>query len=122
MRPTLTEQIEGARAVLVELAAPEVSDPHVQEQVAYAASALEHAAARWPHVLPDLVADIRALEEVLAIEPAELEEAVPGVPDLAAAEEYHRALRSQLTDEIMSGPEPSPEVRAYLVDSIERLK
>lgn len=122
MRPTLTEQIEGARRVLVELVAPEVSDPYAQEQVAYAASALEHAAARWPLVLPDLVADIRALEKVLGVEHRVLEEAVSGVPDLAAAEVYHRELRSQLTDEIMGGPEPSPEVRAYLADSIERLK
>lgn len=122
MRPTLSEQIEGARRVLVELAAPEVSDSYMQEQITYAAAALEHAAARWPHVLPELVTDIRVLEEVLGIEPAELEEAVPGVPDLAAAEEYHRDLRARLTDEIMSRPEPSPAVRAYLADSIERLK
>lgn len=122
MRPTLSEQIEGARRVLVELAAPEVSDPYVQEQITYAAAALEHAAARWPEVLPELVADIRALEEVLGIEPAALEEAVPGVVHLAAAEEYHRDLRARLTDEIMSGPEPSPAVRVYLADSIERLK
>lgn len=122
MRPTLTEQIEGARRVLVELVAPEVSDPYAQEQVAYAVSALEHAAVRWPHVLPDLVADVRALEEVLGIEPALLEEAVPGVVDHEAADGYHRRLRARLTDEIMSGPEPSPAVRAYLSDSIERLK
>ena len=122
MRPTLSEQIIGARRVLVELAAPEVSDSYTQEQIAFAASALEHAAARWPEVLPDLVTDIRALEEVLGIEPAALDEAVPGVPDLAAAEEYHRELRAQLTDEIMSGLEPSPAVRAYLADSTERLK
>ena len=122
MRPTLSEQIEGARRVLVELAAPEVSDPYVQEQITYAAAALEHAAARWPEVLPELVADIRALEEVLGIEPAALEEAVPGVVHLAAAEEYHRDLRARLTDEIMSGPEPSPAVRVYLADSTERLK
>ena len=122
MRPTLTEQIEGARRVLVELVAPEVSDPHAQEQVAYAASALEHAAARWHQVLPDLVADIRALEEVLGIEPAPLDEAVPGVPELAAAEEYHRGLRSQLTDEIKADPDPSATIRTYLSDSIERLK
>ena len=122
MRPTLSEQIEGARRVLVELAAPEVSDSYVQEQITFAAAALERAAARWPHVLSDLVADIRALEEVLDIEPAELEEVVPGVADYAAAEEYHRGLRARLTDEIMNGPEPSPVVRAYLADSIERLK
>ncbi|WP_419924890.1 hypothetical protein [Candidatus Poriferisocius sp.] len=122
MRPTLSEQIEGARKVLVELVAPQVADPYAQEQVTYAAAALEHAAARWPHVLPDLVADIRALEEVLGIEPTVLEETVPGVPDLAAAEEYHRGLRARLTDEIMAAAEPSPEVRAYLSDSIERLK
>ena len=122
MRPTLTEQIIGARRVLVELAAPEVSDSYTQEQIAFAASALEHAAARWPHVLPDLVTDIRALEEVLGIEPAVLEEAVPGVVDLAAAEEYHRSLRARLTDEIKRGSEPSPAVRAYLADSTERLK
>lgn len=122
MRPTLSEQIEGARVVLVELVAPEVSDPYAQEQITYAAAALENAAARWPHILPDLVADIRALEEVLGIEPAELHEAVPGVPDLAAAEEYHRGLRARLTDEIMGGSESSPAVRAYLSDSIERLK
>ncbi|MCY3631915.1 MAG: hypothetical protein OXH29_04495 [bacterium] len=122
MRPTLSEQIIGARRVLVELAAPEVSDSYTQEQIAFAAAALEHAAARWSEVLPDLVTDIRALEEVLGIEPAALEEAVPGVPALAAAEEYHRSLRAQLTDEIMSGSEPSPAVRAYLADSTERLK
>ena len=122
MRPTLTEQIEGARRVLVELVAPEVSDPYAQEQVAYAASALENAAARWSQVLPDLVADIRALEEVLGIEPRVLDEAVPGVVDYEAADGYHRSLRAQLTDEIMGGPEPSPAVRAYLADSIERLK
>ena len=122
MRPTLSEQIEGARRVLVELAAPEVSDSYVQEQITFAAAALEHAAARWPEVLPDLVADIRALEQVLGVEPAELEEAVPGVVHLAAAEEYHRDLRARLTDEIMSGSVPSPEVRAYLADSVERLK
>ncbi len=122
MRPTLSEQIEGARVVLVELVAPEVSDPYSQEQVTYAAAALENAAARWPHILPDLVADIRALEELLDIEPAALDEAVPGVPELAAAEEYHRDLRARLTDEIMSGSGSSPAVRAYLYDSIERLK
>ena len=122
MRPTLSEQIEGARQILVELVAPELTDPYAQEQVTYAAAALEQAAARWPHVLPDLVADIRALEEVLGVEPRELDEAVPGVPDLAAAEEYHRGLRARLTDEIMAAPEPSPAVRAYLSDSIERLK
>ena len=122
MRPTLTEQIEGARRVLVELMAPEVSDPYAQEQVAYAASALEHAAARWPHVLPDLVTDIRALEEVLGVEPAALEEAVPGVVDYEAADGYHRSLRAQLTDGIMSGSEQSPAVRAYLADSTERLR
>ena len=122
MRPTLTEQIIGARRVLVELAAPEVSDSYTQEQIAFAASALEHAAARWSEVLPDLVTDIRALEEVLGVEPAALEEAVPGVVHLAAAEEYHRDLRARLTDEIMSGAEQSPAVRAYLADSTERLK
>ena len=122
MRPTLTEQIEGARRVLVELVAPEVSDPHAQEQVAYAAAALEHAATRWPHVLPDLVADIRALEVVLEAEPRVLAEAVSGVVDYAAADEYHRDLRARLTDEIMSGSDPSPAVRAYLADSTERLK
>ncbi len=122
MRPTLSEQIEGARRVLVELVAPQVGDPYAQEQVTYAAAALEHAAARWPQVLPDLVADLRALEEVLGVEPAVLDEAVPGVPDLAAAEEYHRGLRARLTDEIMAATEPSPAVRAYLSDSIERLK
>ena len=122
MRPTLSEQIEGARRVLVELAAPEVSDPYVQEQISFASAALERVATRWPEVLPDLVTDIRALEEVLGIEPAELAEAVPGVVHLAAAEEYHRDLRARLTDEIMSGPVPSPEVRTYLADSIERLK
>ncbi|MYB08838.1 MAG: hypothetical protein F4129_13655 [Acidimicrobiia bacterium] len=122
MRPTLSEQIIGARRVLVELAAPEVSDSYTQEQVAFAAAALEHAAARWSEVLPDLVTDIRALEDVLGIEPSALEEAVPGVVHLAAAEAYHRDLRSQLTDEIRSGSEQSPEVRAYLADSTERLK
>ena len=122
MRPTLSEQIMGARRVLVELAAPEVSDSYTQEQIAFAAAALEHAAARWAEMLPDLVTDIRALEEVLGIEPAALEEAVPGVVYLAAAEEYHRDLRARLADEIMSGPEPSPAVRAYLADSTERLK
>ncbi len=122
MRPTLTEQIIGARQVLVEVAAPEVSDSYAQEQIAFAASALEHAAARWSEVLPDLVTDIRALEEVLGIEPAELEEAVPGVVHLAAAEDYHQSLRAQLTDEIMSGSEQSPAVRAYLADSTERLR
>ena len=122
MRPTLSEQIEGARQVLVEVAAPGVSDSYAQEQIAFAAAALEHAAARWPEVLPDLVTDIRALEEVLGIEPAELEEAVPGVPDLAAAEEYHRGLRARLTEEIMNGREPSSAVRSYLADSTERLK
>lgn len=122
MRPTLSEQIEGARRVLVELVAPEVSDPYTQEQVVYAAAALEHAAARWPHVLPDLVADIRELEAVLGIEPQVLNEAAPGVVDYAAADEYHRGLRARLTDEIMSTPEPSPAVRAYLADSVERLK
>ncbi|MCQ3809548.1 MAG: hypothetical protein KTV68_03235 [Acidimicrobiia bacterium] len=122
MRPTLSEQIEGARKVLVELVAPQVADPYAQEQVTYAAAALEHAAARWPQVLPDLVADIRALEEVLGVEAAALDEAVPGVPDLDAAEDYHRGLRARLTDEIMAAAEPSPEVRAYLSDSIERLK
>ena len=122
MRPTLSEQIEGARQVLVELVAPEVTDSYAQEQVTYAAAALEHAAARWPHVLPDLVADIRALEEVLDIEPAELEEAVPGVPDLVAAEEYHRELRARLTEEIKADPEPPTAVRIYLSESIERLK
>ena len=122
MRPTLSEQIEGARKVLVELVAPELADPYAQEQVTYAAAALEHAAARWPQVLPDMVADIRALEEVLGVEAAALDEAVPGVPDLDAAEDYHRGLRARLTDEIMAAAEPSPEVRGYLSDSIERLK
>ena len=82
MRPTLSEQIEGARRVLVELAAPEVSDSFAREQITHAAAALEHVATRWPEVLPDLVADIRALEELLGVEPAALGEAVPGVPDL----------------------------------------
>ncbi len=122
MRPTLSEQITGARRVLVELAAPEVSDSYLQEQITFAAAALEHAAARWPHVLPDLVADIRALEEVLGVEPRVLEEAVPGVADHAAADEYHRDLRARLSDEIMSGSVPSPAVRAYLADSTERLR
>ncbi|WP_420618471.1 hypothetical protein [Candidatus Poriferisocius sp.] len=122
MRPTLSEQIEGARRVLVELAAPEVSDPYVQEQITFAAAALERVGTRWPEVLPDLVTDIRALEGVLGIEPAELAEAVPGVVHLAAAEEYHRDLRARLTEEIMSGSVPSPAVRAYLADSTERLK
>lgn len=122
MRPTLSEQIEGARRVLVELAAPEVSDPYVQEQITFAAAALERVATRWPEVLPDLVTDIRALEEVLGIEPAELTEAVPGVIHLASAEEYHRNLRARLSDEIMSGSVPSPAVRAYLADSTERLR
>ncbi|MCY3862678.1 MAG: hypothetical protein OXG67_12040 [bacterium] len=122
MRPTLSEQIIGARRVLVELAAPEVSDSYTQEQIAFAAAALEHAAARLSEVLPDLVIDIRALEEVLGIEPAALEEAVPGVVDYEAADVYHRSLRAQLTDEIMSGSEQSPAVRAYLADSTERLK
>ena len=122
MRPTLSEQIIGARRVLMELAAPEVSDSYTQEQITFAATALENAAARWPEVLPDLVTDIRALEGILGIEPAELEEAVPGVPDLAAAEEYHRGLRARLSNEIMSGPGPSPAVRDYLADSTERLK
>ncbi|MCY3576566.1 MAG: hypothetical protein OXH53_04545 [bacterium] len=122
MRPSLSEQIIGARRVLVELAAPEVSDSYTQEQIAFAAAALEHAAARWSEVLPDLVTDIRALEEVLGIEPAVLEEAVPGVVDYEAADGYHRSLRAQLTDEIMSGSEQSPAVRAYLTDSTERLK
>ena len=122
MRPTLSEQITGARRVLVELAAPEVTDSYTQEQITFAAAALEHAAARWPHVLPDLVTDIRALEEVLGVEPRALEEAVPGVVDYAGADEYHRDLRARLTDEIMSGSEPSPAVRAYLADSTERLK
>ena len=122
MRPTLSEQILGARRVLVELAAPEVSDSYLQEQIPFAAAALEHAAARWPEVLPELVTDIRALEEVLGVEPAELEEAVPGVVHLAAAEEYHRGLRARLTDEIMSGSKPPPAVRAYLADSTERLR
>lgn len=122
MRPTLSEQIMGARRVLLEVAAPEVSDSYEQEQITFAAAALEHAAARWPEVLPELVTDIRALEEVLGIEPADLEEAVPGVVHLAAAEEYHRDLRARLTDEIMSGSEPSSAVRAYLADSAERLK
>ncbi len=122
MRPTLGEQIEGARRVMVELAGPLVSDPFVREQITYAASALENVAARWPHVLADLVADIRALEEVLGVPPEDLEEAAPGVADLAAAEEYHRGLRARLVDEIMASPEPLPAVRAYLADSIERLK
>lgn len=122
MRPTLSEQIEGARQVLVEVAAPEVSDSYAQEQIAFAAAALEHAAARWPQVLPDLVTDIRALEEVLGVEPAELEEAVPGVVHLAAAEDYHRSLRARLADEITNGLEPSPALRAYLADSTERLR
>ena len=122
MRPTLSEQILGARRVLVELAAPEVSDSYLQEQITFAAAALEHAAARWPEVLPELVTDIRALEEVLGVDTAELEEAVPGVVHLAAAEEYHRGLRARLTDEIMSGSKPSSAVRAYLADSTERLR
>lgn len=122
MRPTLSEQIIGARRVLVELAAPEVSDSYTKEQIAFAAAALEHAAARWSEVLPDLVTDIRALEEVLGIEPSALEEAVPGVVHLAAAEAYHRGLRAQLTDEIRGGSEQSPAVRAYLADSTERLR
>lgn len=122
MRPTLSEQIMGARRVLVELAAPEVTDSYVQEQITHAAAALEHVAARWPEVLPDLVTDIRALEEVLGIEPAALEEAVPGVVDYEAADGYHRSLRARLADEIMSGSVPSPAVRAYLADSTERLK
>lgn len=122
MRPTLSEQIEGACRVLVELAAPEVSDPYTQEQITFAATALEHAAARWREILPDLVTDIRALEEVLSIEPAALEEAVAGVPDLAAAEAYHRDLRARLTDEIVGGSEQPLVVRVYLADSIERLR
>ncbi len=122
MRPTLTEQIEGARRVLVEVAAPEVSDSYAQEQIAFAASALEHAAARWSEVLPDLVTDIRALEEVLGIESAELEEAVPGVVDYEAADGYHQSLRARLTEEIMNGFEPSPTLGAYLADSTERLR
>ena len=122
MRPTLSEQIEGARRVLMELAAPEVSDSFAREQITHAAAALEHVAARWPQVLPDLVVDIRALEELLGVEPAALDEAVPGVPDLVAAEEYHWGLRARLTEEIKAAAEPSPAVQAYLSDSIERLK
>lgn len=122
MRPTLSEQIEGARRVLMELAAPEVSDSFAREQITHAAAALEHVAARWPQVLPDLVVDIRVLEELLGVVPAALDEAVPGVPDLVAAEEYHRGLRARLTEEIKAAVEPSPAVRAYLSDSIERLK
>ena len=122
MRPSLSEQIEGARQVLLELVDRQDTDPYLQEQVTYAAAALEQAAARWPHVLPDLVADIRELEEVLGVEHGPLEEDEPGVPDLAAAEEYHRELRSRLTDDIKSGSELSSAVRAYLSDSIERLK
>ncbi|WP_419918837.1 hypothetical protein [Candidatus Poriferisocius sp.] len=121
----MSEQIEGARRVLVDLAGPEVSDPFIREQITHAAAALEHAAGRWSQVLPDLVADVRALEELLGIQPAVLAEAVPGVPDLAGAEEYHRELRAWLVDEIMvatDATECSPAVRAYLSDSVERLR
>ena len=121
MRPTLSEQIEGARPVLVELAAPEVDDPYVREQMEHAAAALGHAASRWRQVLPDLVTDIRALEQVLGVAPRALPEAAPGVVDHDAADERHRELRDMLADAIANGPEPSPAVRAYLIDSIERL-
>ena len=122
MRPTVTEQIDGVRRVLEELVIPQLDNPFIKDQITHAAGVLVHAADRWSRVLPDLVADIRALEEVLGVEPRVLAEAVPGVADLDAAEEYHRGLRARLSDEIMAAPEPSPAIRTYLADSIDRLK
>ena len=121
MRPSLTEQINGARRVLVDLVEPELDDPYVKEQVAHAAAALERAAGRWTTVLAELVTDIRELEAVLGEARRVLDETVPGVVDHAAAEEYHRELRTRLTDEIRDGPEPSAAVRAYLAGSLDRL-
>ncbi|WP_420639117.1 hypothetical protein [Candidatus Poriferisocius sp.] len=121
MRPSLTEQINGARRVLVDLVEPELDDPYVKEQVAHAAATLERAAGRWTTVLAELVTDIRELEAVLGVARRVLDETVPGVVDHSAAEEYHRELRTRLTDEIRNGPEPSAAVRAYLAGSLERM-
>ena len=134
MRPTVDEQLAGARR-LVELVAAEVALPDASAaRLAEAARLLRHVEASWALVLPFLAADNEGTAELLAelshqlpeeLRPsigAELAAATPGREglDVAAASARNRRLRALLADAVpLLGPDGRRRVARHLRRRLE---
>lgn len=131
MRPTVTEQLQGAARVLRDVVAPHVTDANAAEQLGHTATALDALAAGWDRYAATVLADLHELEALLAeLDPGH----VPGVPlpdpaalpTAAELDERHTARRAELSAliERLHGAPGDPgaltAVRAQLLRSADR--
>ncbi len=102
MRPTVSEQLEGAARVLRDVVAPHVADANAAEQLGHAAAALDLLAAGWDRYAVSVLTDLHELEALLAdLDPghvpgAPLPEAA-AIPTVAELDERHTARRAELS-------------------------
>lgn len=134
MRPTVTEQLQGAARVLRDVVAPHVTDANAAEQLGHAAVALDALAAGWDRYAATVLTDLHELEALLALlDPGH----VPGIPlpdpetipTVTALDERHTARRAELSALIERlHAAPSSEgtadalaaIRAQLLSSADR--
>jgi hypothetical protein len=136
VRPTVTEQLQGAARVLREVVAPHVTDANAAEQLGHAAVALDALAAGWDRYAATVLTDLHELEALLAaLDPA----FVPGpalpdpalLPTVVELDERHTARRAELsvlierlhgapTDGTSDRADALTAVRAQLLRSADR--
>jgi hypothetical protein len=65
MRPTVTEQLDGLRRILVEVVAPEVTAPYPAEILGSVIGALEALSANWARIPDYLTWEIGSIQSIL---------------------------------------------------------
>ncbi len=65
MRPTITEQLDGLRRILVEVVAPEVSAPYPAEILGSVIGALDALSANWARIPDYLAWEIDSIQSIL---------------------------------------------------------
>jgi hypothetical protein len=65
MRPTITEQLDGLRRILVEVVAPEVTAPYPAEILGSVIGALDALSANWAHIPDYLAWEIDSIQSIL---------------------------------------------------------
>lgn len=134
MRPTITEQLQGAARVLRDVVAPHVTDANAAEQLGHATVALDALAAGWDRYAATVLTDLHELEALLAdLDPGHVAGSPlpdPGrLPTVAELDERHTARRAELSALIeqlhAAPPEPAAAealaaIRAQLLRSADR--
>ncbi len=134
MRPTVTEQLQGAARVLRDVVAPHVTDANAAEQLGHAAVALDALAAGWDRYAVTVLADLHELETLLAdLDPGHVPgaplpdpAALPTVAELDGRHTARRAELSALIERLHAAPSSAGSadalaaVRAQLLRSADR--